>query len=149
MNIKTIGFTNDKNTKGEIPKRRNNIHKNLINEPKITTTRRYIKNIYLKLRLKYQNNIDGMIVDKEDDFVLYRTENIEEAFKRFTTSKKIIIYTNKETKFYIIRVDKLIPINKNIEIQNLGLKPDDKILVITIEDKFETILILYIMITIQ
>ena len=66
-------------------------NRNTINK---SHTRRNIINKYKIVRIRFQKSIDGNIIDAEDDLELYRRENMEEAFNRYTTKNGINIYFN-------------------------------------------------------
>lgn len=138
MDKKIIIFNHVEKSKEPIYNRRNKVNRiSISNTLPTQTSKRNIKNIYLILRIKYKNKIAGILVDKESDFILYRRENIEEAFNRFTTKNNINIYKNKELNFYIIRNGKSILIDNKQEIHKIHFEHDDVIQVVTTEKDLE------------
>ena len=112
-------FSDIGKSKEPIYNSRNKVNKiSIYNNLPTQTSKRNIKNVYLILRIKYKNKIAGILVDKESDFVLYRRENIEEAFNRFTNGKSILM-DNKQ------------------EIQKMHFEHDDAIQVITADKNLE------------
>ena len=126
-NINKINFMESINSKNKLSLN--------INE-KLGT--RNIKNINLIIRIKFKNNISGIIYDKEDDIVLYQRETIEQAFNRYVTKNGINIIKNKTNNFYLIRGENYILLDKNIKIMDLGINSGDKIEVKTSDDILET-----------
>ena len=80
---------------------------------------------YLVIRIRFQNEIAGNIIDAEDYLVPYQRENIEQAFKRYTTRNNIKIYDNKTKVFFLIRGDKHILLDNEKLIRDLHLNQGD------------------------
>ena len=101
-------------------------------------TNRNFHNSYIIIRIRYKKEISGILVDKEEDLDLYRQENIEKAFNRFTTRNSITRYNNKKKYFYLIKNNEYILLDKKILIKDLGLNSGDKVEVLTAEKSMET-----------
>ena len=88
-------------------------------------TRRSMRGNHLVIRIRFQNEIAGNIIDAEDYLVPYQRENIEQAFKRYTTRNNIKIYDNKTKVFFLIRGDKHILLDNEKLIRDLHLNQGD------------------------
>ena len=88
-------------------------------------TRRSMRGNHLVIRIRFQNEIAGNIIDAEDYLVPYQRENIEQAFKRYTTRNNIKIYDNKTKVFFLIRGDKHILLDNGRQIRDLHLNQGD------------------------
>ena len=88
-------------------------------------TRRSMRGNHLVIRIRFQNEIAGNIIDAEDYLVPYQRENIEQAFKRYTTRNNIKIYDNKTKVFFLIRGDKHILLDNEKLIRDLHFNQGD------------------------
>ena len=90
---------------------------------------RNITNPYLIIRFKFKKMISDIIIDQEDDLVLYKRETIEDAFNRYLTIKDIKIYKNKTINFYVQRGEEYIKINKIIPVIKSKIRIKKRILI--------------------
>ena len=82
--------------------------------------------------------ISDIIIDQEDDLVLYKRETIEDAFNRYLTKNDIKIYKNKNINFYVQRGKEYIKLDKIKKIEELNINLEDIIEVKEQEDVLET-----------
>ena len=88
-------------------------------------TIRNIKNVKLIVRIKYKQEISGILCDKEDDLKLYQRETIQQAFNRYTTRNGIRSLKNKTYNFFLIRGEEYRIIDKKKKIMELDLNSRD------------------------
>ena len=94
-------------------------------KPKRDSTNRKIV-----VRITYQTNELGNIIDKEDNLYLYNREDLESSYKRFKIRYNLKKDEDNNNKnFYVKRENNYILLEKNKKIGNLGLKSGDHILI--------------------
>ena len=101
-------------------------------------TIRNIKNVKLIVRIKYKQEISGILCDKEDDLKLYQRETIQQAFNRYTTRNGISSPKNKTNNFYLIRGEEYRLIDKKKKIMELDLNSGDIIEVVSSDNILDT-----------
>ena len=100
--------------------------------------RRDIKNNRIIVRISYQTNVLGNMVDKEGDLDLYKKEDLESAYNRFQTRNNIK-NANNNNYFYVKSENRIKLLDKNQTVENLDLKSGDKILVSSRNQKHRNI----------
>ena len=90
---------------------------------------RNINNYNLVLSLSYRKSTLGKKIDQKDDFKVYNKESLEQAFNRFSTERNLVTEREEITFYYLERDGKYIPLQSSQQIENLGLKSGDKILI--------------------
>ena len=100
--------------------------------------KRDIKNNRIIVRISYQTNVLGNIIDKEGDIDLYKKEDLESAYNRFQTRNNI--KNDNNNKYFYVKTDNKIKLlDKNQTIENLDLKSGDRILVSSRKQKHRNI----------
>ena len=112
--------------------------KNKIINMESNSTIRNIKNIKLIVRIKYKQEISGILYDKEDDINLYQRETIQQAFNRYTTKNGIRSLKNKTYNFFLIRGEEYRLIDKEKKIMELDLNFGDVIEVVFSDNILDT-----------